>query len=381
MPRAAALPIWSVDAFLVAHGHNEAVATPEFLSRLDSFVQAYVLYDRVVLTQRYADDPVLQALASHEPAFTFVPAEQLGHSDLLSRGYTLDRAALRLYPELAKENDYWFGEHNPEMAAELRRSPALQQLLARRGGKVDMALLRIWQWGLTSELAALTDATLILPESLVGLATRTGYPGLGEADFVAECYKAMATHPKLDTKQVLRYTRRPFAAELRDSPPLLSLVVDRARSSDQIVDVLRTLRSDYADLRRLRADFEAELTAAPSDRERFDVVERWKEQWKRLERAEFRSVGGLLRRSLQGGDVVEILTALAKNADDLGKARDDAAPTLLRRLVELLTAARATQRYAAFVRLAEQLGAITDRGEKLRQVFGIERVERQSQAG
>ena len=126
LARCAASLSWSVDAFLCLNQRLVDVMSSEYITRIENFIDAYVLYDKVYLPYRYKDKAELKALDSNSSIFEFVDPSTLEHSDDMNNHLSIDIGLYeRSFDELCKEGKPWFVQHQPSFGEEVILHPEL----------------------------------------------------------------------------------------------------------------------------------------------------------------------------------------------------------------------------------------------------------------
>jgi hypothetical protein len=292
------LSFWSVDAFLymAMDRCQESVWSSELASRVASFVDAYVLFDKVVLLERYRDKAVIRELDPVGEIFEFVASAQLQHSDDLTNGITLDLSATTVLSSLRAENQKWFSQH-----CGYASENDCQEFSDDSG--VTMAEIRLWQHCLVNEVADLTGSVSLLPPSLQGIAHRMS-PSQGKSfnPFQSDKYAELHELYQGKLKLINEVIGAQESSYLTGIPPFLTLMIDQALSPPHLVEVLVQMRRDYVGLRRIGSMYLAEVDGAKTVRDKIEVVEEWGRSWSRLVKGDFREPQ-LLSKRVSSSDV------------------------------------------------------------------------------
>lgn len=289
------IPFWSADAFLYFLMPRDYICewSSELVSRASSFVDAYILHDKVVLPERYRRYKELKELDPEGLVFEFIPSSSLEHSDDLVKGVTLDLSLNMTDLETLMQEDYkWFSQHDGNTTRE-----QYECLFSSDG--IPMAFLRLWQLGLVNEISEKTKSSIILPLSLQGLEDDKSKRKL---PFHVNKLSDLDDHFQKSIKSITANIGDNFVDHLNNVPPLFTLFVDQALSQEHAIEVLKKLREDYSALRSLSFQYKESLEKAESIRDKKDVVDDWNRSWDSMLNGDFRKPQ-LLRKKISSSDV------------------------------------------------------------------------------
>lgn len=349
------LSVWSVDEFLCLCRGISDVITHERISRIETLIDAYILFDNVYVPERYFKEPELLILNSDESVFIPVERSSLTYSDNLADGITIAvDAYLKSFEELKKEDKYWSMQHTPELTE--------QDYYALRLDSQSFAWLRLWQWGAINEIAGKTHSIPIFPLSLTGV-EKTNLPvRTPEEDIILERYREYSSHAGIKITSVTKYLTTPFAAIIKALPPFFSLLVDQSLNRDHAIEVLKLLRRDYKEFRDVRRRFMQELNTAKNLKDQTDVINEWNASWESLSRNQFNIPSFRVRaRKVSIADAIKIPIDPVKGS----------AQVVLNNLVEYLKERKSYKQFRIFATLNEELGTIDINGSRLQKVFNI----------
>ena len=165
MEQKSTIPFWSVDAFLYFAMQRgfETKWSSELLSRTSTFIDAYILFEKVVLPERYKQYEDIKKLDPNNEIFEYVESSALLHSDDLIKGISIDLSLnFSNFEELEVENYKWLSQHQGYLAEE-------DYEILMKKATISFAHLRLWQISLLNEISDLTQSTSILPLSLQGI--------------------------------------------------------------------------------------------------------------------------------------------------------------------------------------------------------------------
>ena len=108
----AAISFWAVDSLLYLLNYRSQRTTEELLARAASFVDAYIMFDQIVLPERYKTELELLALVGSDEPFEFFNPVTIDHSSDLKSGVTFDlNFDVAAFSDLVKEDAAWYVQH------------------------------------------------------------------------------------------------------------------------------------------------------------------------------------------------------------------------------------------------------------------------------
>lgn len=349
------LSTWSIDEFLCLFRGIEDIITHERISRIETFIDAYILFDRAYVPERYLKEEELLLLNSDEDVFIPVECSSLIHSDNLASGITIDLAPyLKSFDELSKENKYWSVQHNPELTE--------QDYYDLKLDLQKYALLRLWQWGMINELAEKTNSTPIFPLSLTGVEKAILPVRIPEEDIILERYREYSSHAEIKISSITKYLSTPFAAILKALPPFFSLLVDQSLDREHGIFLLKQMRRDYKEFRDVRKQFMQELTTARNVKDQIDIINEWNTAWESLSRNQFNVPSFRAQtRKVSSADAVKIPIDPVKGSLQV----------VLGNLAEYLKDRKSYKQFRIFATLNKELEVIDINGSRLQEVFNV----------
>jgi hypothetical protein len=360
MDNSGAVTFWSVDAFItLVRAHSYKKLTPELISRLSAFVDSYILFDTVRLPERYsAATPELEFLGGSD-IFRFTPRAELLHSDDLNQGITIDiNLALTAFNEIVGEDKYWSLQHDPDLFGAIYGENS--ELME---GKV-ISQMRLWLWCAMNEITEKYGSTILLPNSLVGI-EKYEKDRSRTTDYVHRRFMEFAKHYQDRLVSASRTIEDPYVDTIKNYPPLLACLLDRANNKEQFLDVLKSMRKEYAALRDLRGKFTSSISSANSVGEKRDIIESWDSSWEQLLKADFKRTG-FLSRKISTGDIVKIIFS-PDNYLDIIKF-------LTQQGLDFGEEAKRTKQFKVFCKVASDTDSVYFDNNALYKKFGIEGV-------
>jgi len=292
----ATISSWAVDAFLGLAGNRSWSLTwsSEWVSRAGNFVESFVLFDKIILTEQYVNDPILRALDPNNDIFEFIHKRDLLNSTNMKDGITIDYGLdIENYEKLENEGGKWFAQHDGAA-----HESDYFELMKDCG--ISITLLRLWQHSLLNEIAEKTNSTLILPLSLQDL--RATQEKSKKIPYHVEKLEALSKHFQGTVKSITDVVGEPYEGTIDNVPPFFSLLVDQSLSADMLVDTLTHLRRDYGELRALTGKLQHEVSAESGVTAKGEVVTEWSKSWDAVVKNNFKKPT-LLRREITSADV------------------------------------------------------------------------------
>lgn len=289
----ATIPFWSVDEFLyfTMPRNFEKIWSSELLSRVSTFVDAYILYDKVLLPERYSIEDKIKSLDPGGDIFEYVTSEELLHSDELTKGISLDLSLnINCFEELEAENYMWFSQHSGYSSED-------NYLDIVNKTNISFSLLRIWQVSLLNEIADLTGSVSILPLSLQGVDTSPSR----SLPFHVERIGELSDHFQDNVRTVSAAIGDQYHDYVENVPPFFTLLIDQALSNEHVVETLVQLRRDFKKLRETGAEYSQLIKVEKGLRGKREIVEQWNSSWELLYRGDFKKPQ-LLKRKISSSD-------------------------------------------------------------------------------
>lgn len=298
MNKLGAVTFWSVDAFLTLSGTSVYKnLTPELISRLSAFVDSYILFDRVCLPQRYSKK--LNSLGGSE-VFDFIPSTDLMHSDDLANGITFDiNFALFALPKISEQEDFWTIQHDPSIAIE-----DYKRIIPDPKIKM-MSLMRIWLSSAMNEISDKYKATILIPNSLYEINELQNKP-TGDVDYLNKIFKQFSEQWSGRLIATSRNYKDPYIDTIKNYPPFLASLLDRASSRDELQKVLKEMRCEYKELREIRAKFTSAIESADSIGEKRDIIQSWDDSWNSILKSDFKRTG-FCSKKVSSNEIVKMV--------------------------------------------------------------------------
>ncbi len=351
------IPFWSVDTFLYFLLPQRCMSewSSELISRVSTFIDAYILYDKIVLPQRYENEPEILQLDTNQQIFEYISPTELVHSDDLRRGISLDFSLnMTNFETLMNENFKWFSQH--------RGNVTLEEYSSLVGeSDITIAHLRLWQLGLTNEISEKRDAAIILPPSLQGIETGNNERSI---PFHVSKLDELDNHFQDICKSIVANLGEDFVDQLTNVPPFLSLLLDQSPSRELAIDTLIQLRNDYRELRRLTASYQGAIIKATGHRDKKDVIHDWNASWESILKSDFRKPR-LARKQISISDFSK---AVVKESSTLS--------TLIQTFLEYREERQAYKRFKIFGDLYNELEQVSNLYKSLKTKFQIDLVNK-----
>jgi hypothetical protein len=323
----------------------------ELISRVSSFVDAYVLFEKVALPERYKKYKELQELDPEGVIFEFIRSDTLRHSDDLVKGITLDLSLNMSNLESLLQEDYkWFSQHDGNVSREEYES--IIEL-----SSISMAHLRLWQLGLVNEIADNTKASVILPLSLQGLENEGNERKL---PFHVDRLSDLNNHFQGLIRSITASTSDVFIDYLNNVPPLFTLLVDQVLSYDHAIEVLKQLRKDYSRLRALNIDYQSSIEDAGSNRDKKDIIDDWNKSWDLLLKGDFRKPQ-FLRKKISSSDISKSIV----------KPHSSGLSTLIHSYLDYREERHSYNRFMIYSELYNELDGVSGSRKNLESKFSV----------
>ncbi|WP_157078770.1 hypothetical protein [Ralstonia sp. NT80] len=356
---------WAFDAFDCFSGKIYSQMTAEAISRVNIFLEACALYDKVVVSEGYfSQNKKLFDLIDPEGSIVeVVRSKDLIHAETLSpAGITyecslFDRAA----EDLKKDSREWFLEHQP-LFGKLDLDDDPDGHMANTAD--SFYLLRLWQWGACKEMAERSGATVLLPNSLRDIEVLDKYRHTN--DFIVRTLAQLKEQFGKDLSEVAFFTNEPFQDQIEATPPVFAFFVDLHTVGSSPYESLAKLRREMEEIRSMRRKFEADLRGCASYAERKDLVHGFNSDWRRVCESNFKKPN-LLTSEVSGGEV-------AKAAIDAFDVKASAGVSLISKAIEYGQARKAYKRFKSYTHLFDRAGEAVmaeDFRKKLAEKFGV----------
>lgn len=338
---------WAFDAFDCLVGGAYSHLTAEAVSRVNAFLEAYTLFDKVVVSEGYfsQNKRLFDSIDPDRKIIEVIPSENLRHTQTLVSGQITFDASLfeRTVVELREESQFWFLEHQSALSEEDISGDNFW------AGIVDsFFLLQLWQWGACKEMSELSEATVLLPNSLKNIEAFDAYRLT--TDFVVRNLDQLKQFLGEDLKEIEFYQGQPLVQELSTMPPVFAWYVDMHVGKDSSFDTLAKLRDEMTKLRETRRDFERNLRQAKSFAERKNLISDFNQDWKRVCDSGFQKPK-LFTSEVSGGDV-------AKATIDAVDAKLSAGTSVISKLIEFRQARKAHNRFKSYTQLFDRAGNV-----------------------
>ncbi|WP_146774690.1 MULTISPECIES: hypothetical protein [unclassified Pseudomonas] len=359
MENSGALTFWSADALIsLTRGQSYNWLTPELISRLSAFVEGFILFDKIRLPERYSKYDELKELGG-ENSFLFTPAKDVLHSDDLTKGITIDvNLALAAFSDIANEDAYWTIQHDPDLYEEMRSQTS--EIANSR----TMSLMRIWLSSATNEISEKYGSTLLLPNSLASIEKYTKINSQN-TDYIHEKYSEFSKYYQGQLISASRSVEDPYIDTIKNFPPLLACLLDRAKNSEHILDTLNSMRKEYSELRDLRKNFTSSISNTNTVGQKREIIEAWNTSWEHLLKSDFKRTG-FLSRKISSGDIVKMVFN-PNNYIEILKF-------LAQQSVDHFDEGKRTKQFKIFCRIAADSSAVLFNNQTLLKKFGIQGV-------
>lgn len=299
MQKTACISFWSVDAVLTLtrRGLYKSLS-PELISRLSSFVDSYILFDKIHIRESYKNDARLKFLGGDE-VFDFVKSDFLSHTDEANKGFTIDFEMAPALLSLKNEDRFWSIQHDPEHFAEL-----YDEIPEIRNSNT-MTAMRVWQWCLLNEMSERFNATVMAPNSLNGV-EEFSLNRLANKDIALKTFKDFSQFWSGSIISAAREIEDPYLDAVQNFPPFLAVLLDRSRNNDDVLETLKTMRKEYFELRSMREYYSNAIVRAKSVGERREIVRQWDISWERMLSNEFKR-SGLCSKNISSSEVIKMI--------------------------------------------------------------------------
>lgn len=352
MEQKSTIPFWSIDAFLyfAMERDSEVKWSSELLSRTSTFIDAYILFDKVVLPERYKKVGAIKKLDPNDEIFEYVESSALSHSDDITKGISIDLSLnFTSFEELERENYKWLSQHKGYLT-EQDYKMLMQQSM------VSFSHLRLWQISLLNEISDLTQSISILPLSLQNIDTAKARVLPFHVSKVTE----LDGHFQETIKAVSAAIGESYTDYIENVPPFLALLIDQAYSSEHAVEVLFQLRKDFISVRKTGMKF-GELVRKASDlRHKKQIIEEWSHSWELLYKGDFRKPQ-LLSRRVSSSDVAKAIV----------KPQSSGISSIIQSFLDYREEVNSYNRFRIYSDLYNELDGIKGATQKLKKNFSL----------
>lgn len=351
---------WSIDAFGCLSSKLHKKLSAELISRIETFVTSIVLFDEVFLSENYKNNKIVNELNKKHPGtIKIISSDDLFHStDMLNHiSIELDLYDVA-FEELAKENKVWQMQHDPQIFSELLNSEKMSKMLDSN----FFTQLRLWHWCYTNEMAELTNSVNMLPLSLNPVG-ELAFKKKDKTDVILKSYFEYATFHNQKFIRLSEMISTPFISELKAIPPLMTILLERCKSSEDMVDVLANMREEFKDFRRLRHSFTSKIQSSSNIGEQTEIVADWNKAWGQLTAGEFKEPN-LLKRKLSSTEVASSIVSI-----DTGGIK-----SFITHCIDHHHYRKSYKQFQIFSNLEENINSLSKNGRLLGEKFGVEEI-------
>ncbi len=355
MSNKSAIPFWSIDAFLylVMSRSFDSKWSSELLSRASTFIDSYILFEKVVLPERYKKKAEIEILDPKGRIFEFIDSGSLIHSDELTKGISIDLSLNFLkFEELEVENYKWLSQHIGHITQEEYES-------IMKDSSTTMAQLRLWQMSLLNEISDLTNSTSILPLSLQNIDTETSRI----MPFQVQKTSDLDLHYQQTIRSISASLGEPFTDYIENIPPFFTLWIDQSLSNEHSFDVLIQLRRDFEPLRDQGSEFKKLIASAPTLRGKKEIIDEWNYSWETLHKGDFKKPQ-FLRKKMSSAEVSKAIV----------KPQSAGISSIVQSFLEYREESKAYKRFRIYGELYNELDGIEGSREKLKSKFSVDLV-------
>lgn len=364
MENSVVLSNWSIDAFECLSSKLLPKLSSELISRVDTFISAYVLFDQIYLSENYVNNKTIEELNSRHPdSIKIICSDDLFHSTDMTKHISIE---LDLYEtafeELSKENKIWQIQHSPETFIDFCSSQWTDPNISSMLESNFFTKLRMWHWSYTNEMAEKTNSVNMLPLSLneVGKLALTKEK---KTDAILKHYFDYADFHNLKFLRLSELISTPFISEIRSVPPLMAVLLERCKTSEDMVEVLAKMREEYREFRILRHQFTIKIQSTNNVGEQVEVVADWNRAWEAITAGEFKKPN-LLKRKVSSTEVASSIVSVEKGA----------VKTFLSHFIDHYEYKKSYKQFQIFSNLDEHISAFSQKSELLSKKFGVEEI-------
>jgi len=344
---------WCVDEFLNFITPRSTIVTwsSEQMSRLSSFVDAYVLFDKVHIPFRYSTNTKIQRLDPDSTIFSFIQPETLRNSDDMSKGISFDLSLnARKFEDLIVDDYKWYSQHVGYAPPE-----DYQSLMA--GAGISFTHLRLWQTSLSNEVSEVTDSTAVLPLSLQNIEVLETQRTLQHILRLNDLNNQFQSN----MRAVSAVCGEIFHDFISNTPPFLSLLIDKSTTQDRAIDVLIKLRKEYTPLKEQSKKFKNLLQKETTISRKRQVIQEWDDSWSNLVKSSFQRTS-LLSRKVSSADFSKSIF------NPLGEGL----PRILQEFLDRFGEHSKNKRFQFYCDLYNELEGVTNAPLKLQKRFMLD---------
>ncbi|MBQ4861031.1 hypothetical protein J8L98_04880 [Pseudoalteromonas sp. MMG013] len=364
MRNSAVISNWCIDAFDCLSSKLYKKLSFEQISRVEAFISSVILFDEVFVSENYVNNRIVLELSRRcEGAIKTVAREALSHSTDMTDHISIDvNLHVLAFEELAKENDLWQIQHDPGIGLEIVRKAQNDLHCKEMLESKFLTQLRLWHWCYTNEMAEITNSINVLPLSL-GAVSEFAYKNHNITDAILKGYLDYALYHNQRFVRVSETLATPFVSEVKSIPPLMSVLLSRCKSSEDMVPVLAEMRCELIEFRVLRHEFTGEITKARNIGEQEEIVSAWNKSWEVLSAGEFKKPS-LLKRKISSTDVSTSVVSIESGS----------LKTILKNLIDHHQYKKAYKQFQIYSQLHEQVNSIELHKLLLGNKFGVESI-------
>lgn len=362
MKNSAVLSNWCIDAFDCLSSKIYSKLSFEQISRIDSFISAVILFEEVYLSENYTNNRIIKELnRAKEGTIKIVEQSKLLNSTDMTINISIDANLYYLaFEELAKENNLWQIQHDPDIGFEIVKNSEDDVNIREMLENKFFTQLRLWHWCYTNEMAEVTNSVNIIPMSLKAVA-ELSHNQTKLTDVVVKNY---IDYAKFHNQRFIRMSETistPFISEIKHVPPLMSLLLSRCRSSEDMVTVLTEMRNEFSEFRKLRHEFTNKVVNAENIGEQEEIVADWNRAWETLTAGEFKKPN-LLKRKITSTDISTSIASIESGG----------LKTIIKNLIDHHQYKKAHKQFQIYSDVHEHINNIDQNRTLLTDKFGIE---------
>lgn len=364
MSNSVVLSNWSIDAFDCLSSKLHKQLSAELISRVETFVSSVILFDSVILTENYKNNRIVKELNRRHPdLIKFVRGSDLYHSIDMKNHISIEIDLYHeAFEELGKENDIWQQQHDPKMYQAIINSPASDSRLRETLDAKFLTQLRLWHWCYTNEMAEITKSVNMLPLSLNAVGAKA-LKKQEKTDALLKKYFDFANYHNQKFIRLSEAINNPLISEIKSIPPLMTLLLTRCKTSDDMVHILSEMRDEFKEFRKLRHGFTNKIQTANNIGEKSEIVADWNRSWEQLCAGEFKEPD-LLKRKMSSADVASTVVST-----ETGGVK-----SLITHVIEHYKYKKSYRQFQVFANLEEHINSISQNSSILESVFGVEKI-------
>ncbi|MDD2369314.1 MAG: hypothetical protein PHQ90_08435 [Sulfuricurvum sp.] len=364
MKNSVVITSWSVDAFLCLTSKLYKQLSVEQISRIESFISAFILYETLYVNEQYSNNELISSLnLSSDNAIKFIKKSDLNHSDDMRDHISFDVDLHRTsFKELSEENNTWQYQHDPSVGESIFFSDFIYPEIQQSIDSNFYTHLRLWQWCLTNEMAEKTNSVCILPKSLNAL-TQYKMKQNNLDEIILNNYLNYAQFHNQKFIKLTKNLSDDFISELSNIPPLFSIFLSRCSKDEDTTSVLIKLRQDYKEFRDLRHSYSKSIANSKTVAEKVEIVDEWNRSWEILLAGEFKKPQ-LLKRKVSSTDVSNVIMSIENFAPKV----------LLKHFIEHNEYKNVYKKFHIYSELDDEIGKMNSDLGFLNKLFGVEKI-------